>query len=485
MLLHRPTRRGSIVVPSGHASATRHYRWVTLCAIVLLCIQPIPTYSQPIDQCDDSSKARLDEAIRAHNDDGYRVERKFTDIYYYKGSLPKRISERISLEKITSHLDRLGDRRSAVLFHWIDHELPGINQLWTWLITSNGQMVCANPRTLTPEDWNTLDSNNWSVLGARGARQARARAVFEDSSGQEEVQRAHWGALLGRLSEILLPMEVAAELRLSDSDTLVIVPITVIRGYVNEKERMTYSLSAVPFAALPLDAVTLIDKFSIVISPGFLSFGKAPKEVTRRFRDPIVLGNPVRAAYPNLPGAEDESLHVAERLGTKAYVRKAATKRLLDGFLKQHAKSVDFIHLATHGIADAKNPLDGSFLVFSDILWTARQIGTLQLRGAPLVVMSACQTALGKDFPSGTIGLARAWQRAGASNVVMSLWSVDDLATKELMNKFVDLVASGQAVDKALQTAMMSLRDKYPNPAHWASFSIYGDPERIEETASP
>lgn len=152
---------------------------------------------------------------------------------------------------------------------------------------------------------------------------------------------------------------------------------------------------------------------------------------------------------------------------------------MLESYLKQHSASVDFIHLATHGIANAKDPLDKSELVFSDSSWSAREIGDLKLTGNPLVVMSACQTALGKDFSSGTIGLAQAWQRAGASNVVMSLWSVDDTATKELMEQFVDFVASGKAVDKALQAAMVSLRDKYPNPSHWASFSIYGAPEKI------
>lgn len=491
MLVHQLMCHVKTVVRGKNGSAVRPWLWASRCTIALFCILPIPTHSQTIDQCDQSSLRTLEFTIRLHNDDGARADYKFTDIWYYQGPLPKEATRSISLKQIVADLNQLGNRRSALLFHWVDDK-----RLWTWLITSDGRKVCAMPRTLTPDDWETLDANNWSVLGARGARQARA--VFEDAPSQdEEAQRPRWAELLERMSKILLPTEVIAELKSSNSDTLVVVPITVIqpqfsvKGPLNEQTinippiRMTLSLSTVPFAALPFENGKLIDRFSIVMSPGFTSFTKDPKEVNKQFKDPIVIGNPASPAYPNLPGAEDEAKHVADRLGTRVFVRKAATKKVLETYLRQHSASVDLIHLATHGIANAKHPLDKSVLVFSDTSWSARDIGKLRLTRKPLVVMSACQTALGKNFPSGTIGLAQAWQRAGASNVVMSLWSVDDTATKELMVQFVDLVASGQAVDKALQAAMVSLRDRYPNPSNWASFSIYGAPERIGVTAAP
>lgn len=490
MLAHKLPSRFKIVAQSANDVPTSLWRWVSLCTIALFCSLPISAYSQTSDQCDQSSLSQLEFVIGLHNDDRARVAYKFTDIWYYQGPLLKEV---ISLKQIVADLNRLGNRKSALLFHWIDG-----TRLWTWLVTSDGRTVCVKARTLTPDDWNTLDAKNWSVLGARGARQVRAKAVFEAALKQDaEIQRPQWDTLLERLSKILLPTEVIAELKSSNSDTLVVVPITVIQPQFSVKGpltkqtinippiRRTLSLSTVPFAALPFENGKLIDRFSIVISPGFTSFTKVPKEVNKQFKDPIVLGNPANRAYLNLPGAEDEAKHVADRLGTKALVRKSATMKEVKAYLSQHSESVDLIHLATHGVADAENPLDKSVLVFTDDSWTARDIGKLRLTRKPLVVMSACQTALGKNFPSGTIGLAQAWQRAGASNVVMSLWSVDDTATKELMEQFVDLVASGQAIDKALQAAMVSLRHKYPNPSHWASFSIYGAPERIGEIASP
>lgn len=78
-------------------------------------------------------------------------------------------------------------------------------------------------------------------------------------------------------------------------------------------------------------------------------------------------------------------------------------------------------------------------------------------------------------------GLAHVWQWAGASNVAMSLWSVDDKPTQELMEGFVDGVMEGQAVDKALQAAMLNLRREHPSPSHWASFAVYGAPERLDK----
>ena len=106
----------------------------------------------------------------------------------------------------------------------------------------------------------------------------------------------------------------------------------------------------------------------------------------------------------------------------------------------------------------------------------AREIQDFDLDNSPLVVMSACQTGLGKDFEVGTIGLARAWQYAGASSVVMSLWNVDDEATFELMTEFIRLSATMPS-DRALQHAMQRVRSERNDPYFWAGFTIFGLPE--------
>jgi CHAT domain-containing protein len=128
---------------------------------------------------------------------------------------------------------------------------------------------------------------------------------------------------------------------------------------------------------------------------------------------------------------------------------------------------------------DGDNPRDDSFLLMSDLRWTARAVGELKLTEQPLVVLSACQTGLGKDFDVGTIGMARAWQHIGASQVVMSLWNVNDAVTSRLMVRFVGSIKAGRPVDKALQAAMKETRDvDSPNPANWAGFTVFGGPTR-------
>ena len=100
------------------------------------------------------------------------------------------------------------------------------------------------------------------------------------------------------------------------------------------------------------------------------------------------------------------------------------------------------------------------------------------MKGYPLVVLSACQTGLGKTFEVGTIGMDTAWYEAGASNVVMSLWRIEPQATKKLMVIFMENTKT-MPVDKALQKAMQTLKTqgRYNNPALWSGFSILGLPE--------
>jgi CHAT domain-containing protein len=115
-------------------------------------------------------------------------------------------------------------------------------------------------------------------------------------------------------------------------------------------------------------------------------------------------------------------------------------------------------------------PQDG-FLRLNDIF-------NLKL-GAEMVVLSACQTGLGKEIKGeGLVGLTRGFMYAGSPRVVVSLWSVSDEATAKLMKRFY----KGILVDKlhpaqALQAAQLfMLRDqRYSAPFYWAAFTLHGE----------
>ena len=96
--------------------------------------------------------------------------------------------------------------------------------------------------------------------------------------------------------------------------------------------------------------------------------------------------------------------------------------------------------------------------------------------------MSACETGLGKVFTGGVFGLGEEWYDAGAAQVVMSLWQVDDQGTAKLMNLFIrNLVEQfntgmAEGAEYALAAAMRELKKEESNPAIWAAFQVYGRP---------
>lgn len=94
----------------------------------------------------------------------------------------------------------------------------------------------------------------------------------------------------------------------------------------------------------------------------------------------------------------------------------------------------------------------------------------MDFKGLDLVVLSACQTALGKVTSEGVFGLQRGFKKAGAQTIVMSLWKVSDESTALLMIEFYKNLAAGQSKRTAFLAAQQKVRDKYPDPKHWAAF---------------
>jgi CHAT domain-containing protein len=144
------------------------------------------------------------------------------------------------------------------------------------------------------------------------------------------------------------------------------------------------------------------------------------------------------------------------------------------------------IHIATHGLLNSRNP-ELSGLVFSLVdrqgnpengFLEAQDIYNLKL-GADLVVLSACQTALGKEIRGeGLVGLTRAFMYAGVPRVVASLWKVPDQATTELMQKFYrGVLQQGLEPAAALRAAQFAMwkEPRRSAPYYWAGFTLQGD----------
>jgi CHAT domain-containing protein len=107
-----------------------------------------------------------------------------------------------------------------------------------------------------------------------------------------------------------------------------------------------------------------------------------------------------------------------------------------------------------------------------DGILTANEISNLDLSACELVVLSACETGLGKIQGSeGVFGLQRAFKIAGVKNIIMSLWKVPDAQTAELFDVFYEECFRGKSIHEAFKIAQSKMKAKY-SPYYWAGFVL-------------
>ncbi|MEL7313795.1 MAG: CHAT domain-containing protein, partial [Cyanobacteria bacterium J06559_3] len=286
-----------------------------------------------------------------------------------------------------------------------------------------------------------------------------------DATAQNDTYRDN----LQALHQLLI--EPIAELLPDDSDAPVII---IPQG----------ELFLVPFAAL-IDANgnALLDKHPLLFAPAIGLLTSIPSETPLRIgSDPaLVVGNPLMPDDPatgtpliDLQGAEEEAVAIASILNTQPLLGAAATKQTV---LSQ-IRDAEVIHLATHGLLDdfgtgmpgalALTPTasDAGFL-------TAAEIMNLQLQ-AQLVVLSACNTGQGTITGDGVVGLSRSLLTSGVDTVMVSLWSVPDQQTAFLMTEFYKELKETPNRAIALRKAMLTVRQQYEHPYHWAAFTLFG-----------
>ena len=144
---------------------------------------------------------------------------------------------------------------------------------------------------------------------------------------------------------------------------------------------------------------------------------------------------------------------------------------------------MSLVHIVTHGDAEngdlalAPNPgWTSKIPKRADYMLTMDDVQAVNLR-AKLVVLSCCHSGKGKVAAEGVVGIARAFIGAGARSVLVSLWAIDDEATKEIMRSFYQHLRDGENASVALNQAMKCLRnsEKFSAVKYWAPFVLIGD----------
>lgn len=218
------------------------------------------------------------------------------------------------------------------------------------------------------------------------------------------------------------------------------------------------------------------------------------------------------AGFAPLPGTQAEVTEVGRRLKEKNWNAVVVTGREASEEMLKNVGSATLLHIATHGFfvapkdehaqeifsRDLKDVENNSMLRSGLILagaekhlidvmegrepasaddgvLTAYEVMNLNLDNTELVVLSACETGVGDvKNGEGVYGLQRAFLLAGARNVIMSLWKVDDKATQELMSAFYSAWLEGKDKSTAFHDAQLQIRAKYGHPFFWGGFVLVG-----------
>ena len=214
-----------------------------------------------------------------------------------------------------------------------------------------------------------------------------------------------------------------------------------------------------------------------------------------------------RGALGDLPWSLDEVTNIGDVYRDRATIFTGA--EATEENAKAIAEGTRFVHFAAHAYMNEQQPLDSSIVLATpDASAPDSENGFLQVwevyenlrLDADLVTLSACETALGANYAGeGLIGLTRAFQYAGASSVLASLWNVNDHSTSELMTLFYSNLAAGMTQEDALRDAQIALIDNtspasgqswlgtvrgwfsgndsentLQHPYHWAGFVLNG-----------
>lgn len=396
---------------------------------------------------------------------------------------------------------------------------PGEKHTWLFAVTSAGlDSVDLGPRQTidtTARDIHRLLTSRQPVRGeVAGKRQARiTRADAELTERSRVMSDLVLGPIASRLTNewrrrrlvivasgaleyvpfAALPVPGAgqANVALVAAHEIVTLPSASSLAFLRKDTRKPAAKTIAVFA----DPVFAADDPRVKSQPAPAAAGEATRglpsddvstpSMETRALEPFVADG-VRGSLERLPFSRAEALAVASQVPKTSLLEATDFDATLTLATNSRLADYRIVHFATHGFINTTRPeLSGLALSLVDRDGRSRD-GFLRLNtiynlrlSADLVVLSACQTALGKEVAGeGLVGLTRGFMHAGARRVIASLWQVSDAATAELMKQFyVGLLQRRLPPAAALRRAQLEMaRDpRWSAPYYWAGFVLQGD----------
>lgn len=347
------------------------------------------------------------------------------------------------------------------------------DSLFIWLFADNS--VHYHGQQISHQELVSLENKlraSISVENARGYKKWKNGKLRGSNLSMKKGKAKSWKDITTELTDVLLP----AELR----------PYMIGKGHLFVLPEL--NIGQIPFWLLTPygNGAFLADSMSFSFVPhvcGFTEFIESKTGIGASnemyFNDPLIIGNPSydsRLGLSALPGAESEARSIAEMMKAEALTGGDADLNKV----KKRMKMSDILYFATHASCSMENILDSSWIAFApnstnDGRLFLREVQRMML-DCDMAVLSACQTGYGLVMEGGFVGLGRAFFKAGVDFTTMSLWSVNDEATSYLMVQYMLNVGQSHYYQPAepLRKAITETRKKYPHPAFWAPFVLFG-----------
>ncbi len=348
--------------------------------------------------------------------------------------------------------------QGTAFFYWL-----GENQSYLWVITSQKATLFPLPPRGQIEE--AVERYRKTLTGAQSGLESLEQSPDRDGLWLYRT--------LIEPAQGLLKPRLAKQSFLKDDTKIFIVP----DGALNNLNFETLIVPE-PHPHYWIEDANIVNVSSLHVLASSLA------REQNRARKLLLIGDSVSPSpdYPELPRAADQMTAVAMRFPAdqqQVFSREQATAAAYEN---SHPEQFSYIHFVAHGTASRLSPLDSAIVLSKDannpesFKLYARKIKEHPLH-ADLVTISACYSA-GERFYAGEglVGLAWAFLRAGAHNVIAASWEATDASTQQLMDTFYAALNHGASPDVALRKAKLSLLHSdgaFRKPYYWAPFQLY------------